>query len=205
MGAVCFERKTFSFVYFILFFLRIYFSATPVSSLCGKCCIASPCSFLIGVRPIRRDWMNPTLRSWMTAEERNQLERQAIETCRQEQTELALYLLEIGADVNEVTVNDGGISAISLATSYGNIPMMKMLLDFGADTEIADYEGRTPVFRAKNNSTLSLLMDNGANIDAKDGDGKTALRVAMCKKEFEWGFKLLEHGASFKIANDAKC
>jgi len=83
--------------------------------------------------------------------------------------------------------------------------MMKMLLDFGADTEIADYEGRTPVFRAKNNSTLSLLMDNGANIDAKDEDGKTALRVAMCKKEFEWGFKLLEHGASFKIANDAKC
>jgi len=164
----------------------------------------------------KMDYSNPELFFKGAREKRLQKEREVKEKCAQEQTELALYLLEIGADVNEVTVNDGGISAISLATSYGNIPMMKMLLDFGADTEIADYEGRTAVFRAKNNSTLSLLMDNGANIDAKDEDGKTALRVAlcksgddllaaMCKKEFEWAVMFLEHGASYKLAHDAKC
>jgi len=48
-------------------------------------------------------------------------------------------------------------------------------------------------------------MKKGANIDAKDKNGKTALRVAMCKKKFQWGFELQEHGASLKIAKDAKC
>merc|ERR1711931_334445 len=138
---------------------------------------------------------------WETCESR--------EECAGETLELVEYLLGIGEDVN-VKFSDGDYSAIAVATRNRDIPLMKLLLENKADTEIADLEGKTPIFHAirdtdytdrrstDGSSALSLLIANGANINAKDKNGKTALRVAMCKKEFQWGFELQEHGASLK-------
>jgi len=61
----------------------------------------------------KMDYSNPELFFKGAREKRLQKEREVKEKCAQEQTELALYLLEIGADVNEVTVNDGCRGRIS--------------------------------------------------------------------------------------------
>merc|ERR1712168_520852 len=131
------------------------------------------------------------------------------EQADEETLELVKYLLGIGADVDEKCI-DGDYSAIAVATQNRDIPLMKLLLENKADTEIADLGGKTPIFHAirdtdytgstatSRSSALRLLMKKGANIDAKDKNGKTALRVAMCKKEFQWEFELQEHGASLK-------
>merc|ERR1712212_1413120 len=99
-----------------------------------------------------------------------------------------------------------GKTALHVAAEKGDIPVMELLMDSGADIEIGDNLGETPIFHVKKQSgALRLLIKNGAKINAKNKNGQTALRVAQCKKEFEWGFDLLENGAEFKIAKDANC
>jgi len=109
-----------------------------------------------------------------------------------------------GANIN--AKDNEGETALCVAAEKGDIPVMELLMDSGADIEIGDNLGETPIFHVKKQSgALRLLIKKGAKINAKNKNGQTALRVAQCKKEFEWGFDLLENGAEFKIAKDAKC
>jgi len=88
------------------------------------------------------------------------------ERCRNETEVLAEYLIHNGADVNEKTRKD---SVLSAAAFWGNIQVMKMLLDAKADTEIRDYYGETPIFSARTRlAQLSLLIANGANVNAQN-------------------------------------
>merc|ERR1712087_967998 len=115
------------------------------------------------------------------------------EECAGETLELVEYLLGIGEDVN-VKFSDGDYSAIAVATRNRDIPLMKLLLENKADTEIADLEGKTPIFHAirdtdytdrrstDGSSALSLLIANGANINATDRYGQTALDLAKKKR-----------------------
>jgi len=114
----------------------------------------------------------------------------------EETLELVKYLLGIGADVDE-KCRDGGYTAIAVATQNRDIPLMKLLLENKADTEIADLGGKTPIFHAirdtdytgstaasrstDGSSALSLLIEKGANINATDKYGQTALDLATKK------------------------
>jgi len=125
---------------------------------------------------------------WETCENR--------EECAGETLELVEYLLGIGSDVN-VIFSDGDYSAIAVATQNRDIPLMKLLLENKADTEIADLGGKTPIFHAirdtdytgstapsrstDGSSALSLLIEKGANINATDKYGQTALDLATKK------------------------
>merc|ERR1712212_1161516 len=110
------------------------------------------------------------------------------EQADEETLELVKYLLGIGADVDEKCI-DGDYSAIAVATQNRDIPLMKLLLENKADTEIADSGRKTPIFHAIRKSeydtdgseALSLLIDNGANINATDKYGQTALDLATKK------------------------
>merc|ERR1712168_869290 len=118
------------------------------------------------------------------------------EECAGETLELVEYLLGIGSDVN-VIFSDGDYSAIAVATQNRDIPLMKLLLENKADTEIADLGGKTPIFHAirdtdytgstapsrstDGSSALSLLIEKGANINATDKYGQTALDLATKK------------------------
>jgi len=88
------------------------------------------------------------------------------------------------------------------------IPEIKLLLDSGADTEIGDKWGETPIFHTqalRGTEALSLLMAKNATIDAKDKFGKTALKVAICNNDSEWEKHLAAYGASYEIVKDSKC
>jgi len=116
-------------------------------------------------------------------------------------------LIARGANIN--ATDKDGYTALAQATQQGEIPAMKLLLNSGADTEIADNMGQTPIFHTgssrvakgkkgqkEKEEALSLLLGKGAKIDAEDKNGKTAYGVAMCNKEDEWGSVLLNHGAN---------
>jgi len=131
-------------------------------------------------------------------EEKPKIERREKEKCSQEQWELVKYLLDQGADANEKAAN-GGDSAITVATYSGNITLMEMLLDYGADIEIANKDGQTPIIRTKNTLALSLLVKRGANINAKDNYGYTALRWATQNGNIPAMKLLLDSGANTEI------
>lgn len=60
-----------------------------------------------------------------------------------------------------------------------------LLLEHGADPNIPDFLGVTPLFEAlQSPSTVRILLEHGADINQKDGHGITALEYAK-----RWGYR----------------
>ena len=73
----------------------------------------------------------------------------------------------------------GGVPLL-YAAMYGHLSSCKILLEHGADPNIADTRGGTILhFAASSGSgrVVKLLLSYGAQIDAKDFNGKTPLDV----------------------------
>jgi len=62
---------------------------------------------------------------------------------------------------------------------------VKTLISHGADVNIQNLAGRTPLHLAAMCNELrcvTVLVEHGAKLDVKDGDGKTALMLAGDRK-----------------------
>ena len=71
--------------------------------------------------------------------------------------------------------------AVGTVISRAKLPMIQLLLDNGADVNVTDVYGITPLMDASVRGDLDavrLLLDNGANINAQNCDGDTALHFA---------------------------
>lgn len=79
-------------------------------------------------------------------------------------------------DIDEV--DRWGRSALSWACARGDRNKIERLMLRGADPDLADGEGRTPLHNLANSSnerSLSLLLENGGNVHAKNRRGGTPL------------------------------
>jgi|SRR5690554_659354 len=115
-------------------------------------------------------------------------------------TELAL---ELGADPNLPE------------KQYGNTPLNKviggetkydvwvtLLLEYGADPNIVDHNGRPPLFRAVgggSHSQVDILLKYGADINFVDKTNATAALYAAAINNFEMTYYLLERGTDYKV------
>lgn len=88
--------------------------------------------------------------------------------------------LRAGDAVNAASVN--GVTALHLACVNGNVPMMGLLLDAGADIAGRDGAGETPLMSAVRGGSVvavRLLIERGAEVDAREPHfGQTALMIA---------------------------
>jgi len=60
----------------------------------------------------------------------------------------------------------------------GNVEVVKLLLNKGANVDVKDNDGRTPLLWAAENrheAVVRLLLDKGASVDAKDNNSRTPL------------------------------
>ncbi|XP_031395667.1 ADP-ribosylation factor GTPase-activating protein AGD2-like isoform X2 [Punica granatum] len=75
-----------------------------------------------------------------------------------------------------------GCSLLHLACQHGSLVMVELLLQFGADINIQDFHGRTPLHHCVSlgrNALAKLLLKRGARPSIKDGRGQSALDRAM--------------------------
>ena len=112
-------------------------------------------------------------------------------------------LIDAGVDVNqratmsdsEVTNLISNVTALNLAATWDQAPGIIELVKAGADINIADDRGRTPINNAAefgNDDCVALLVAYDADINIADNDGNTPMKRAL-KKDHEKIVKLLKY------------
>jgi ankyrin repeat protein len=76
--------------------------------------------------------------------------------------------------------------------------VVRLLLEHGADINVQDEDGWTPLHWASMNGALEvvrLLLEHGSEVEAKHNGGKTTLQVAVDRGHAEVVELLREHGS----------
>lgn len=116
--------------------------------------------------------------------------------------ELVNILIAAGADVKDQ--DKGGKSALDWAAFYGKVDVIKLLLDQGADPNIArgnrisapvGWAVMSEHSGAKHLDAIKLLLARGANVDAPQA-GDPALHTASLFRKVEFVKLLIEAGAN---------
>lgn len=121
-----------------------------------------------------------------------------------EHAEAVSSLLHAGANPHAIAGDQ--YQALSFAVnSRENAGMVKQLLEAGVDVNFAGKAGFTPLMNTESPEILQILLDAGADLEAQDENGRTALMWAVqpfYKNERTVAF-LLESGAELETRDNA--
>lgn len=127
---------------------------------------------------------------------RNDLNHALLGAASAGQLEIAMLLLDIGADVN--TSSPTGRTPLHEAVETNRFPVVKFLLESGADVMLRSQDGQTVLHIAAMNGdwpVVKFLVENGADLNAECNDGMTALAFAAWQSQLEMVKWLIERGA----------
>lgn len=121
--------------------------------------------------------------------------------------EAVSLLLDAGVDVNSIDMATS-LSALHVVGYQGLGQMVKHLISKGANPNLVDRHGRTPLHcavygdrrrggrREADASAMKALLSEGAKVDAVSKDGSTPLHIAVYTYQEGATRLLLQHGAS---------
>jgi CHAT domain-containing protein/tetratricopeptide (TPR) repeat protein len=119
----------------------------------------------------------------------NQKAEELYRAINQERFADARHLLEDGAGVNYTDSGDfpnTGLTALHWAAFYGQLDLVRELLDRGADLDASDVMGRTPLVCAAmtgHSPVVELLLERGSNLRAMHYPGWTLIPQAERSKD----------------------
>jgi len=92
---------------------------------------------------------------------------------------IARLLLAHGADANAPAGHHGG-TVLHRTVMHGDAALVALLLEHGADPNIQDWSGKTPLHHAvtKNRQLVTLLLAHAPNLAAQSRDGETPVQYA---------------------------
>jgi ankyrin repeat protein len=79
---------------------------------------------------------------------------------------------------------------------------VRLAINFGADVDVKNKWGDTPLHLAKNVEIAKLLIEKGADVNAKDNGGETPLHLASYNDSIELATLLLDRGADVGAKDD---
>ncbi|XP_065820198.1 ankyrin repeat and SOCS box protein 2-like [Labrus bergylta] len=99
---------------------------------------------------------------------------------------------------------ESGETALLVAVSKGRLNCVNMLLEYGADVDIANHEPETPLYKACERSSAAIvaaLLNYGAAVNTRCILGWTALQEAVCRNNLEICDMLMKAGAKHNVKN----
>lgn len=120
----------------------------------------------------------------------------AIDSCRED---VVRVLLAKGALIN--VADRRGETPLLAAMDTMSIEGVHELLKYGANACASDAHGRTAHHRSQNGDATDLLMAFGADVDAVNAKGETALWEASKRGDYKQVLSLLNAGAKTEIAS----
>ncbi|MFT5525460.1 MAG: ankyrin repeat protein [Pirellulaceae bacterium] len=136
------------------------------------------------------------------------------------------HLVKHGANVNtrlkrgssgRARLNQTGATPFLMAAKTADVPLLKLLLELGADASITNVDNCTPLMAAAGIGTIApteeagteeealetiaLLLKLGADVDAVDKNGETAMHGAAYKSLPKVAWLLHEKGADLRVWN----
>jgi uncharacterized protein len=97
---------------------------------------------------------------------------------------LAVYLIETGADANIAANNDFRVAPIHSACAISSVPIVNLLIAAGANVNLPQQKGIRPVHSACHNGSMEIvriLVAAGADPTIADHSGKTPTDYALEK------------------------
>ncbi|NWT40845.1 IKBE inhibitor, partial [Chroicocephalus maculipennis] len=136
--------------------------------------------------------------------------------CQQQRLQCAQQLLQASAPPQGTAQPHGqqqdlqlqnwqGLACLHISTLKGNIPMMSLLLESGANIDVREgTSGKTPLHLAvecHNRRAVQFLLRNGAYVDAQMYNGCTPLHLAVGRKDAAIAAILSHSGADTLLRN----
>ncbi|XP_050517602.1 protein fem-1 homolog CG6966 isoform X2 [Diabrotica virgifera virgifera] len=110
--------------------------------------------------------------------------------------EVVQALISNGANIN--AVSDTGSTAVRSACYMTHFEIVKYLVTHGADINRANFNGGTCLINSVQSTPLcAFLLKNGANVNARDIQNKSALHYAIQEHRLETTQLLLQYGADY--------
>jgi ankyrin repeat protein len=113
-------------------------------------------------------------------------------------------LLELGADPN-VVYGDGN-SVMHAAVNLKDLRILRVELKYEGNPNLVSGDSirKTPIFDATSTGydVVDLLLEHGADINARDIYTNTPLLSAAWRRDFEIAYRLLIRGADYTLKNE---
>ena len=112
-------------------------------------------------------------------------------------------LIDLGADVNAQTTYDK-LTPLIFSTDWNNFMAVYLLLDHGADANIAAADGRTPLHKAVmkgNQNLVKLFLEKNALVNTQNADGDSPLHTAVSNGFFDITKLLIKKGSNVNLLN----
>ncbi|KAK1705089.1 ankyrin repeat-containing domain protein [Colletotrichum lupini] len=107
------------------------------------------------------------------------------------------------SDIEKEKADTRGYTALAVASLYSHTDIVRLLLEHGANVNHRiPGTGQTPLHLAHSGDTLAVLLEYGADKEAKDDNDYTPLFHAVTKQDYSLTRRLVNAGASFEAADN---
>ena len=112
-------------------------------------------------------------------------------------------LIDLGANVNAQRTDDK-LTPLILSADWNNFMAVYLLLDHGADANIAAADGRTPLHKAVmkgNQNLVKLFLEKNALVNTQNANGDSPLHTAVSNGFFDITNLLVKKGSNVNLQN----
>jgi ankyrin repeat protein len=121
------------------------------------------------------------------------------------QSQMTRYLVSQSAVLDPNAPMMRGIGKLDLAVSSGNVDMVRLLIELGADANAETAYPLSPLFNASykgDSEIVELLLDAGAEINAPSYEGMPPIAGAVARGHADVVALLLDRGAELDFADE---